>query len=79
MMVELLTLMVLTFGYVLVGTSASNRINENSEALYDPYINGSGNLNANDNKQQVSITKYGLRALSLLTSSSKLVFIKVYN
>ncbi|MDI9503784.1 MAG: hypothetical protein QM205_02435, partial [Bacillota bacterium] len=31
-------------GYVLVGTSASNRINENSEALYDPYINGSGNL-----------------------------------
>jgi hypothetical protein len=34
-------------GYVLVGTSASNRINENSEALYDPYINGSGNLKPN--------------------------------
>ena len=31
-------------GYVLVGTSASNRINENNESLYDPYINGSGNL-----------------------------------
>ena len=34
-------------GYVLVGTSASNRINENSEALYDPYINGSGKLKPN--------------------------------
>lgn len=42
-------------GYVLMGTSVSNRINENSEALYDPYINGSGALTANHatNKQQL--------------------------
>jgi lysophospholipase L1-like esterase len=33
-------------GYVLAGTSVSNRINENSESLYDPYINASGGLKA---------------------------------
>jgi len=33
-------------GYVLAGTSVSNRINENSESLYDPYINASGQLKA---------------------------------
>lgn len=31
-------------GYVISGTSVSNRINENSESLYDPYINGVGEL-----------------------------------
>jgi len=33
-------------GYLLAGTSVSNRINENSESLYDPYINASGGLKA---------------------------------
>jgi hypothetical protein len=31
-------------GYLISGTSVSNRINENSESLYDPYINGVGEL-----------------------------------
>ena len=31
-------------GYLITGTSVSNRINENSESLYDPYINGVGEL-----------------------------------
>ena len=31
-------------GYLISGTSVSNRINENSESLYDPYINGVGDL-----------------------------------
>ena len=31
-------------GYIVSGTSVSNRINENSESLYDPYINGVGEL-----------------------------------
>ena len=34
-------------GYIISGTSVSNRINENSESLYDPYINGVGELKAN--------------------------------
>lgn len=42
-------------GYVLQGASVSNRINENSESLYDPYINSSGNLTANTSEYKQRI------------------------
>lgn len=43
-------------GYVISGTSVSNRINENSESLYDPYINGVGDLKANGANPNVAGT-----------------------
>ena len=61
-MVELLILNGSYIGYVLTGTSASNRINEN-RVPYMTHINGSGNFpTANHalNKQQY-ITSMGSR------------------
>src|SRR5690606_9458536 len=44
-------------GYVLQGSSVSNRINENSESLYDPYISQVGTVTTNHEtyKQRVLI------------------------
>ena len=65
-------------GYLLQGSAVNHRINENSESLYDPYINAAGSLSTDSSTygQRILFQVWKVLVWYLITSNLNLVYMK---